>query len=152
MTVTIRNSIGVLLLLLLVGCAAVKPKPPEVSLQRLQVGELNLSHASLLADLKIYNPNLIDLTLEEVEYNLKLNGIQVSSGRSTEPVSIASHGYGTLRVNLSAAYFDLLRFVNSAKKQKSFKYSIQGNIAVGGLGLVRVDFPLEAFGTIDIEH
>lgn len=147
-----RNMIGILLLVLLVGCSAVKPKAPEVTLQKLQVGELSLSNATLLADLRIYNPNLIDLTLEKVEYRLKLNGIQISAGRSTEPVSIASHGYGTLRVNLSAAYFDLLRFVNSAKKQKSFNYSIQGNIAVGGLSLVRVDFPLEAFGTIDIQR
>jgi LEA14-like dessication related protein len=139
------------LVLFPLGCSSVKPKAPEVSLSRLQVGELNLSHANLLAGFRVYNPNLIALTLEQVDYSLSLNGIQVSSGSSVEPLTVAGHGYGELSVKLSTAYLDLLRTINLAKKDKTLNYSLRGNILVSGLGLVRVNFPLQELGTIKID-
>jgi LEA14-like dessication related protein len=145
---------GVILLLLVLwplGCSSVKPRAPEVSLSRLQVGEMNLSHANLLAVFRVYNPNLIALTLEQVDYSLTLNGIEVSSGSSVEPLTVAGQGYGELSVKLSAAYLDLLRTLNLAKKDKAINYSLRGNILVGGLGLVRVNFPLQQNGIIKLE-
>ena len=147
------RALGVLVAgLLIAGCSGVRPQPPEVSLKRLQVAELSLSHANLLADLRIYNPNLIALTLEQFDYTLSLNGVKVSSGRSLEPTTVASHGYGDLTVKLSAAYFDLIRLVQLNKQQKSFKYTLQGNLQVGGLGFVSVNYPLQQSGEIHIER
>ena len=147
------RALGVLIAgLLIAGCSGVRPQPPEVSLKRLQVAELSLSHANLLADLRIYNPNLIALTLEQFDYTLILNGIKVSSGHSLEPTTVASHGYGDLTVKLSAAYLDLLRLIQLDKQQKSFKYTLQGNIRVGGLGFVSVNYPLLQSGEIHIER
>lgn len=148
------NLIGcaLIMFLLVAGCSSVRPQPPDISLRRLQVGEITLSHANLLADLRIYNPNLMALTLEQVDYELFLNGMKISVGRSLEPTTVAGRDYGDVTVQLSAAYLDLFRLVQASKQQQEFKYSLLGNIQVSGLGLVTVDFPLQQVGTIRIER
>jgi len=141
-----------LTVLLLSACSGVRPLPPDISLSRLRVDDISLSHATLQAELRIYNPNLIALTLEQFDYTLSLNQIRISAGRSIEPATIASHGYGELTVKLSAAYLDLLRLVQASKEQASFQYLLQGNIRVSGLGMVTVNFPLLETGEIRIER
>lgn len=141
-----------ILALTLSACSGIRPLPPEISLSRLQVDDISLSHATLQAELRIYNPNLVALTLEQFDYTLSLNQVRISTGRSLEPTTIASRGYGDLTVKLSAAYLDLLRLIQTNKKQKSFQYALQGNIRVSGLGLVTVNYPLLQAGEIRIEQ
>jgi len=146
-----RGLLLLLLLLQLSGCAGIRPQPPEVSLSHLQVGEITLSHANLLAKLRIYNPNRIALTLEEVDYTLTLNGIRISTGRSIQPTTVAAQGHGNLTIQLNAAYLDIFRLVQASKDEKTLKYSLQGNIQVSGLGVMKVNFPLREMGEIQIE-
>ena len=145
---------GVILILALAlsACSGVRPLPPEISLSRLQVDDISLSRSTLQAELRIYNPNLVALTLEQFDYTLSLDQVRISSGRSVEPTTIASRGYGDLTVKLSAAYLDLIRLVQLNKDQTSFKYTLQGNIQVGGLGFVSVNYPLRQVGEIRIER
>jgi len=144
--------LSLLLVLLLGACSGVRPLPPDISLSRLQVDAISLSHATLQAELRIYNPNLVALTLEQFDYTLSLNQVRISSGRSVEPTTIASRGYGDLTVKLSAAYLNLLRLIQESKQQTSVQYSLQGNIRVSALGMVTVNYPLLETGEISFER
>lgn len=136
------------LLACLCSCASLRPDPPEVSLERLQVSDFTLSHATLLAGLRLYNPNSIDLTIERVNYSLSLNGIKVSSGQSLESVSLPANDYGDVTLRLSAAYLDLLRFIQTAQKGDLLNYSLLGEVEVAGMGFLNLTYPLKREGTI----
>lgn len=141
------------LLLLLNGLSACALKPviaPEVSLNNLQITELSLTHANMLADLKIFNPNSVAVTIRQVDYSLSLNGIRVSSGQSAKEVSIGAEDYGNLSLRLSSAYWDLLRIFNQVQSGKPAKFLFDGKVKVGGFGILGKTFDFKKEGDISL--
>jgi LEA14-like dessication related protein len=139
--------------LLLVGLSACALKPvvaPEVSLADLQITELSLTHANLLAGLKIYNPNSVGVTIKQVDYTLSLNGIRVSSGQSAKEVSIGAEESGLLNLRLSSAYWDLLRILNQVQTGQTAKFALDGKVKVGGYGILGKTFEFNKEGDISL--
>jgi LEA14-like dessication related protein len=132
------------------SCAAVKPVPPEVSLTSLFVEGISLSHADLSAKLSIFNPNRVAMTIEQVDYTLQLEGIKVSDGRSFAPVRIGARESGDLDMKLSASYLSLWQVISSLADQENVKFSLNGSVLVGGLGVTKT-FPLERVGTVSLK-
>lgn len=132
------------------GCALRPVEAPEVDLMNLQVTELTLTHANMLAGLRIYNPNSIALTVKDVEYTLELNGIRVSRGRSLKEVSVGAEQYGEIDLRLSSAYWDLLRLVGQAQNGENVRFDLRGRIRVGGLGLLSKTYDFSKEGEIPL--
>lgn len=144
---------GLLILLLLAALPSCALKPviaPEVSLNDLQISELSLTHANMLAGLKIFNPNSIGVTIQQVDYSLSLNGIKVSSGQSAKEVSIGAEEYGTLNLRMSSAYWDLLRIFNQVQSGKNAKFLLDGKVKVGGYGILGKTFDFKKEGDISL--
>lgn len=144
---------SVLVVLMLAGLSACALKPviaPEVSLADLQISELSLTHANMLAGLKIFNPNSVGLTIEQVNYTLSLNGIAVSSGQSAKEVRIGAEEYATLNLRMSSAYWDLLRIFNQVQTGKNAKFLLDGKIKVGGFGILGKTFDFKKEGDIPL--
>lgn len=142
-----------LVVLVLAGLPACALKPvvaPEVSLADLQISELSLTHANMLAGLKIFNPNSIPLTVEQVDYSLSLNGIRVSSGQSAKEVRIGAEEYGTLSLRMSSAYWDLLRIFNQLQTGTNAKFLLDGKVKVGGYGILGKTFDFKKEGDISL--
>lgn len=139
------------LLLLLGACASLRPEPPEVSLVGLQVQELTLSHVNMLAELRLFNPNRIGLTVEEVNYALTLNNIAVSAGRSLVPVRVEPGQSGTVFLRISGAYLNLLQLFSSLQRGEELKYLLDGTVTVGGPGVTEWTFPLRQEGVLAAE-
>ncbi len=146
-----RTLRGLPLVMLLISCAMVQPVPPEVNLVALEVQELTLSHANMLANLRIFNPNQVALDIREVDYALFLNGIRVSSGRTAKGVSIDAEKSGEIALRLSSAYWDMLRVVNQAQAGKDIGFKILGSVKVGGFGILGKTFKFEREGAIPLE-
>lgn len=144
------------LVLLLSGCASIRPQAPEVSLLSLQLENLTLSHAIMSADLSLYNPNDFPLNIERAVYSLTLQGIQVARGQSTDKLRIAAHDTGSLTLHLSSSYLNLLRIGRSGQQQ-DIPFSIDGQVILGGYGVLTrtIDFkeegiiPLPAWSTLN---
>lgn len=144
---------SVLVVLMLAGLSSCALKPviaPEISLADLQISELSLTHANMLAGLKIFNPNSVGLTIEQVNYTLSLNGIAVSSGQSAKEVRIGAEEYATLDLRMSSAYWDLLRIFNQVQTGKNAKFLLDGKIKVGGFGILGKTFDFKKEGDIPL--
>lgn len=144
---------GLLLLLFLVsGCgAAVRPSPPEINLLDVRIGELTLSHANLLADLRIYNPNPVPITVEGLSYDFLLNGIRVASGQTAKEVRVGPEEYGQTSLRLSTGYLDLLQFTKGRRPGEAIKYALDGRIRIGGARVLDTVFPFLREGEIPLE-
>lgn len=151
-----RHSLAALLLLFclcysLSGCAIRPVEAPEVNLSDLQVTELTLTHANMLAGLRIFNPNAIALTVQDVEYTLELNGIRVSRGRSVKEVRVGAEEYGELSLRLSSAYWDLLRLFKNVQTGENVKFLLEGRIKVGGLGILGKTYDFKKEGEVPLD-
>lgn len=147
----LRILLASLILLALGACASLRPEPPEVSLIGLQVEELTLSHINMRADLRLFNPNRIGLTVEQVDYALALNGVRVSSGKSVAPVRIAAGDSADIALRISGSYLNLLQLVNNLQRQEDLKYLLDGSVKVGGMGILGRTFPVREEGVISSE-
>ncbi len=136
--------------LLLVACAPLRPVEPEVNLLDLRVTDLTLSHANLLAQLRIFNPNRTAVRIESVSYQLFLNDIPISDGQSLSPVRIAAGEYGTMDLRLSIPYLSLLRFSAGLRPEEKIRYSMSGAVRVGGPRIMDFTFPFKWDGAFAV--
>lgn len=135
--------------LLTLSCTTMRPVAPEVSLLGIRIGELTLSHANLLANLRLYNANPVPLTIEAVDYSFFLNGIQIADGRTLAPVRIKAGDYGETVLRLSAGYLNLLQLTSNLKPEDKIRYSLEGSVKVGGFRILDRTFPFKREGIID---
>ncbi len=56
------------------------PKPPEVAFENLSVDSVGFTGVKLSVDLDIMNPNVFDVRLEDVNYQLKAQGKTIGQG------------------------------------------------------------------------
>jgi len=151
MRACVRPLVLCCLLLLLSACASLRPEPPQVSLVGLRVQELTLSHVNLLAELRLFNPNRMGLTVEEVEYALTLNNISISAGKSLVPVRVEAGESAVVVLRLSGAYFTLFQLVGSLQQGEELRYLLDGSAKISGAGLAVWTFPLRQEGSISAE-
>lgn len=135
---------------LFAGCAAVKPLPPEVNLLGLEVQDITLSHVNLLADLRIYNPNSVGVTIEEMSYTLFLNNIKASAGQTYEAVKIGPQEYGNVALRLSSAYWDIMRLARELRPGEDVPFSLAGEVKIGGLGILSKRFTFKRDGMLPL--
>jgi LEA14-like dessication related protein len=137
--------------LLLCSCATLRPDPPEVNLFGLQLENLTLSHAIFTADLNLYNPNNFAITVEKVRYALALKGIRIAHGQSSRSVRIEPLGSGDLAVRLSSSYLNLLRISRQAQGEEEIPFAIEGEITIGGFGVLSRTIPFKEEGIIPLQ-
>jgi LEA14-like dessication related protein len=135
----------------LLSCTAFRPVPPEVSLTGLDIESLTLSHADLNARLRVFNPNRLAVTIEQIDYTLLLDGIKISDGRSSMPTRIGAQQHGDLDLKLSASYLSLWQVVTGISAEEEVKFSLEGSVQIGGLRILNKTFPLHRQGTISLK-
>ncbi len=139
-------------LLLLCSCAVIDPMPPEVSLQNLQLGNLSISHATLMATMQIYNPNQVPVTVEELRYSFSLNNVQVADSRIFQPIQLEAGGTTEGAVRLSTSYLRLLQLMASMREGTEMNYRIDGATRVGGWKVIDRTFPFKEEGVIPLDY
>lgn len=148
----LRHFVFALFVSLLTSCAAMQPASPEINLIGLFIDEVTLSHVNMVANLRLYNPNTVSLQVESIEYQLYLNGVRVSSGRSVSGMEISANDYGSFDLRLSTAYWDLFRFVNNFQEGENIDYHLIGKVQVGGFGVIGHTFDFDHEGTIPLQN
>ncbi|MEW6520569.1 MAG: LEA type 2 family protein [Thermodesulfobacteriota bacterium] len=147
----LRDSIcSLIVALLLASCAAMQPVAPEINLMGLVMDEVTLSHVNMVANLRLFNPNAVTLSVENVEYELQLNGVKISTGQSLNSLDIAANDYGSIDLRLSSAYWDLFRFAGNIEQGEELDFRLTGKVRVGGLGLIGHTFNFDHEGKIPL--
>jgi LEA14-like dessication related protein len=111
--------------ILLSSCSSMKIIPPEVNLMRIDVQDVTLSHVNLLAEIRVFNPNVDAVTIQGVDYILHLEGIKVFSGRSNRSQTIAPQEYANLSLRLAGAYWDIIQLLNKFPDKTDVAFSMQ---------------------------
>lgn len=133
------------------ACSSVKPDPPQISLKSLEIVEMSLSHALMQAELNMINPNDFDIDIKHVDYELKLNGVKISSGRSAKSVLLPASGRGSILLDLSSSYLALFSFLQKVKTGEPLEYELDGTVDLGGFGFVTIPYPIHKTGQINLD-
>ena len=118
---------------------------------RVDVREATLSHVNLIADLRVFNPNDIPVTIQGVDYILKIEGIKIFSGQNHIDQTIAPQEYGHLTLRLSSAYWDIIELLNTLPNKSDVDFFMQGSILVGKNRLFAHRFSFEKQGIIPFQ-
>ena len=149
MTMT-RTAILILLVAGLTACAGIRPAPPEVQLSGLEITDLSLSHANFLARLQLYNPNGVSLDIKSLKFTLFLNDVRIADGQSTKPLTLPAEENGEATIRLSSSLFNLFQLTRKLQGQDQIAFNLNGEVKVGGLGILSTTVPIEHEGTLPL--
>ncbi len=126
------------------------PKMPSIQLKDLQVKDISLTSAKIVADIEIDNPNAFELGLSDFNYRLDINQKTWGEGISNKATSIPKKGKGVISIPLK---LDLLSIGKAAFELLSgnskIDYQLLGGITLDtGIEFLRQHkMPLNIKGT-----
>ena len=146
----LRLILAILLCLLLNGCAALRPEPPEVQLAGLTVSDLSLTHANFLATVNLYNPNRTPLDVRGLQFEFFLADIRLARGVTAKAFTIPAEQSGSAGLRLSTSFFDLFRLAQKLKGLDQVPFRLAGEVQVGGPGFLAITVPITSQGNIPL--
>lgn len=132
---TVLNTSALLLVLFFTGCASLTRdllKDPEVKILDFSVSNITAESVSVNVKMNVVNPNPIPLKLDQVGYNLKLSGQQVTEGTFDQGVDIPANGANDVVIPLTFKFNAVGSLINSfLKKTITKEYEITGSAKLG---------------------
>ena len=122
-------------LLVLTSCAYFQSnlKSPEVNLNKVDVKNMTFNDAHLLFHFSIRNPNKIALNLDQVAYNLELNGRPFTNGIYDQKIQLNPESSSTVALPVKVKYSDLMQSLQDYLQDRTVKYKLDGSVKAGGL-------------------
>lgn len=112
-------------------------KLPSLSVKGLNVKKLSFSSADLELDVSINNPNAFGINLENVDYNLEINGLTSISGALKQAFQIEKGSTETVKIPISINLLQLgMSAYQAISNKENFEYTISGS------ALVDTDLPV----------
>ncbi|MET0046043.1 MAG: LEA type 2 family protein [Candidatus Thiodiazotropha sp. 6PLUC3] len=129
------------------------PKIPDVKVSDVDVERLTLQKAELMVELEVANPNRFAVILDKLDYQLKLNGIDVGGGVLSQSMKIDQRGKGRIKIPLSLDLMQAGRGLYGAVMGGSgLSYELGGSLDASGdtplLGEFQI--PLDKQGKVDL--
>ncbi len=115
--------------LFLAGCASLQdtlnPRDPEVSIDGLRLAEFSSDEAQFIADLRISNPNAIDISLAGFDYRLRVAGTHLLSGEYDEPLELKAREETTVAIPFRVAFADVLAVAGGLEGLHDIRYTLE---------------------------
>ncbi|NSL55564.1 LEA type 2 family protein [Uliginosibacterium aquaticum] len=132
-----------LCLLALAACAPVWQRP-QVALMDVRISGGNLFQQKLRLQLRVTNPNALDIGVESLVFEVLVGDSQFASGRSSAPVTIPKRGEGRVDVDADAQVLGLLRRLPELTGgDGKLHYRLKGEAQIKGYGRTPFDQPGE---------
>lgn len=134
----------------LVACANLAgfSRQPEVGVAGLQLLQLGLLEQRFALQLRIRNPNEVDLPIDGLDFAVDLNGQPFLKGSSNKAVTVPRWGEAVLEVMATSTLGNALKQLRELQKggRERVDYRIAGRLGVAGVGTLpferRGDLPL----------
>lgn len=100
-------------------------------------------------DIEVQNPNSVGLRLDRVDFDVLVNGAQITRGFSSDRIQIPARGFGDVRIRTRVGYDDLrslFREVADVVQGQRANYELRGR-AYFDTPLGTMDFPLTVYRT-----
>lgn len=125
---------------MLAGCAGLRDlEPPEVVVTAIRPVDATLLEQRFDVDLRIYNPNNRDLSVEGVDFELDLNGKRLARGAGATDLDLPRLGEAETTVRVSSSFLGLARQLMSAGETDTLTYRMKGRIHLSPGGSVPFD-------------
>ncbi len=119
------------------GCAGLQfgMKKPEVTVLDIRPLDANLLEQHFVLNLRVTNPNSVEIPIEGLTFRLDLSGQQFATGVSNKPVLIPRLGEGLVEVTATTSLPRLLRqFRELSKMRDKVEYRLRGRLVTGSFG------------------
>jgi LEA14-like dessication related protein len=137
------------LFLLLAGCAGFpygNIEPPRAFLSDIRLVSVGVFEQRYSIDLRLQNPNDVELPVTGMDYRLRINGEEFASGVSNRSWRLPPYGEQLVTVELVSSTERVLeQFRRIEKRGSAVDYALSGGIALGRNG---PKLPFESRGTL----
>lgn len=106
------------------------PKIPSVSVERIEVGELGFTDASIGVRLKISNPNDFPIDLQGIAFRLNLSERDLGHGSLSGLSAIQANGDTSLDANLSISLIDAGMAMMTILRGEEARYQLSGELTL----------------------
>jgi LEA14-like dessication related protein len=138
---------------LVTGCAGLgRPlESPRISLANIQMLETSGMESAFLVQLRVQNPNEVNLDIRGVECDLEINGKPFAYGISSAPVLVPAFGSDTVPVKVYTSVIDIFRGLLNLQGREDLSYQVKGKVRMSGGGLMPSTLPFDSQGTISVK-
>jgi len=135
------------------GCAGFgRPlESPRISLSNIQMLETSGMESAFLLQLRVQNPNEVDLEIRGVDCDVEINGKPFAYGMSNTPVRIPAFGTDTVPVKVYTSVIDIFRGLLNLQGRDDLSYQVKGRVRMSGGGLMPAALPFDSQGTISVK-
>lgn len=134
------------------SCASKRPVVnPKVQLSNLTVQDITLSHINYGATISVYNPNLSDIDIDYIQYEIFLNNLKFMDGAEQLDVTVPAHSKKEIQVTLSGSLFNVLQLLSELARQPKINFEMKGHLT-GDFGAgERFSLPFKETGSLDLK-
>jgi LEA14-like dessication related protein len=133
---------------LLAACGTTAAVPPQVRLVDLRLLESSAFEQRFEVDLRIGNPNDVDLPLDGLTFDLEVNGETFASGFSDQRVTIPRLSEEVVSVSASTTLLAMVRQMLLLAERGEVAYRLRGLAYLDGLQ--RRSLPYESDGSFSL--
>ncbi|MBN2366483.1 MAG: LEA type 2 family protein [Calditrichaeota bacterium] len=129
-------------------------KWPSIQVASLDVQRFNLTGAALNLKLQLENPNSLNLLLNKLNYNFKVNGNSWISGETSETKTVSSNNETSIDIPFQLDFLKMGQTVyQMISGGKEIQYDLTGNMNLGSTYklLEGSSMPFNKQGTIKIQ-
>ncbi len=153
LSVLVRAWLVSLLLAAVAGCVSSGAiEDLEVTLSGLQFTDTTLFETTMVATIRVANPNPDPISFEGASFKLYLDDRKVGTGLVPEPFTVDGLGStvvnATFYVNNATAVF---RIVDVLREKREISYGVRGSLFTDGT-FGRRALRVERMGRLDLEH
>lgn len=139
------------LALSLSACAGMRPnslEAPELSVVNVTPQNFSLRQQVLRFSLSAFNPNSVDLPIEEIDFVTRFAGVEVGQGTLAEPVTLAANGKTPIDIDVTADMSKVMKNFAAlfSKGGMNLDYEVEGTMKPAsklGFGLIKLPFKTE---------
>ncbi|RYZ88789.1 MAG: desiccation-like protein [Proteobacteria bacterium] len=120
----------VLSLVFLSACASLVNQfveKPKIELDRVSVRDVSLTGSTLIFVVSVDNPNKTDITVDQINYKVFINGKEISKAATEKPVHVAGLKKSEVEIPLPIEYSQIFSDLSDLVFAKSAAYRIEGD-------------------------
>ncbi len=129
-----KKSLAMLLFpILLLSCSTLTDllgTKPEVSLKRFDIDSISLKDVSFIFEIELNNPYPVGFRLQDVGFNVKVEGNQLLKTRTPKGVTVQAGGSTVTPIKVTLAYEDIMRIIKDYTAREDLNCTIDIDIVI----------------------
>ncbi len=107
-------------------------KAPTISVSSFSVKDISFTKADIEVELNVANPNRFGMILNQMDYNVDIDGLSAISGEVIDRIEIGENEAETIKIPASFSFANLgMAAYNALTSDDPFEYKLSGSANVG---------------------